>query len=701
MDKKISNILLFAMLTMIFVVACKTKTSAPSAMMEAPKKTTPALPEVKPGVGIDLDLMDLDSSPKDDFFRYVNGTWFDNTEIPNDRTVWGSFHELRQRTDKDALEILSTAANDPNLNPTSDQAKAVYLFGSIMNMEQRNAQGIDPVKPYLAKIDKVTDVASLQNYLIEMEPLGGGGFFGFGVGSDAKDSNKNSAYLGTGALGLPDRDYYTEDDDDSKDKREKYVAHIARMLQYIGDSEEQAMTNAKNILAFETRLAKHRLTKVDRRNPELTYNPTSMKELQNMAPAIDWKNYIQGVSNREIETIIVSQPNYIKAVSDILLEKNVGDWKNYLRWTAFNEAVNLLSEELETANWEFYSKTLRGAKEQRPRDENALQTLNWTIGEALGQLYVDKKFPPEAKKTAEDMIKNIQKAYEKRINDLAWMSEETKAKAITKLYSMTIKIAYPDKWKDYSALNVTKDASYFENMLNLSKWRYKKNIAELDKPVDKTKWYMPPQMVNAYYNPSYNEIVFPAAILQPPFYDYKADAAINYGGIGAVIGHEISHGFDDQGAKFDAEGNLNNWWTETDLEEFGKLGDKLADQFSKIEVLPDVFINGKFTLGENIGDLGGVNSAYDGLQIYLAENGNPGDIDGYSPEQRFFISWGTIWRTKMRDEALVNRIKTDPHSPGMYRAFVPLQNVDAFYNAFDIKAGDKMFLASDERVLIW
>jgi putative endopeptidase len=395
----------------------------------------------------------------------------------------------------------------------------------------------------------------------------------------------------------------------------------------------------------------------------------------------------------------------MQALQSTFEANNVEDWKTYLTWTIFNNSTGTLSTEIERANWEFYNKTLQGAKEQRPLKERALATVNGTLGEALGKLYVEENFPPEAKEKAQEMISNIIQAFEVRINNLSWMSDSTKVKAIEKLGTTTIKVGYPDEWKDYSDLQIAgpddEEGSFFQNMMNARKWRMEETMAKLGEPVDKTEWFMPPQTVNAYYNPSYNEIVFPAAILQPPFYDYKADAAVNYGGIGAVIGHEISHGFDDSGSRFDSEGNLNNWWTEEDLKQFEGLGGALAEQYDAIEVLDSVYINGKFTLGENIGDLGGVNAAYDGLQIHLAEHGNPGEIDGFTPEQRFFLSWATVWRTKMRDEALRNLIKTDPHSPGMYRAYVPLQNIEAFYEAFDIQEGDDMYVAPEDRVLIW
>ncbi len=654
--------------------------------------------------GINLAYMDTTTSAQENFFRYVNGTWLDSTEIPGDRTSWGSFQELRQRTDEDALALLEGASQSDSLDASSDQAKAVFLYKSIMDTVTRNDQGIQPVQPYLNKIDAIENKEDLQEFLVEMSEYGSAGFFGFSVQADRKDSNINAAYLYPSGLGLPDRDYYVADDSDSKEKREKYKAYIAEMLQYLDYSEEEAKKEAETILAFETGLAEPQLDKVERRDARKTYNPMAVAELQKTVPAMQWDKYFEGIGAEDLDTIIVSQPGYMKALQDIIAENSVEDWKAYLKWNLFNDAAPSLTTELEHKSWEFYDKTLQGAQEQRPRKERALGTVNRTIGEALGKLYVEEHFPAEAKEKAQEMIANIIKAYETRINNLSWMSEDTKKKALEKLSTFTVKVGYPDEWKDYSALEVKapeNGGSYYQNMLNAQKWRVSENLAELGEQVDKGKWYMPPQTVNAYYNPSFNEIVFPAAILQPPFYDYKADAAVNYGGIGAVIGHEISHGFDDSGARFDAEGNLNNWWTEEDLEQFEELGGDLAEQYSNIEVLDSVYINGKFTLGENIGDLGGVNAAYDGLQIHLAENGNPGKIDGFTPEQRFFLSWATVWRTKMRDEALKNKIKTDPHSPGMYRAYVPLQNIDAWYDAFLIEEGDPMYIKPEERVRIW
>ena len=658
----------------------------------------------QPGRGINLSYMDKKVKPSDDFFRYVNGTWIDQTEIPGDKTRWGSFDQLRENTNNDALAILKEAAANKSLKSNTDQGKAASLYNTIMDTVARNTQGIAPLKPYLAKIDAVKDVKDLEALLIEMEPEGGLGFFGANVGTDAKNSNRNVVYIGPGSLGLPDRDYYVSDDADSKDKREKYVAHVARMLKYLGYKDKDASAAAKNILALETAMAQPRLDRVERRDRRKSYNPMTVAELQKLTPSINWEGYLKGVGIGKVDTLIVSQPKYMAAMQDIFKHKKVADWKAYMKWTMLNRASGYLSTDIETANWEFYRKTLGGALQEESRDKNALQTINGTVGEALGKLYVEKKFPAEAKVKAEAMIKNVMLAFENRINALPWMAKSTRENAIQKLRKLTVKIGYPDKWKDYSALTIQSPAeggTFFGNMKNVSRWRYKKDLEKLGKPVDKTEWGMAPQIVNAYFNPSNNEIVFPAGILQPPFYDYRADEAVNYGGIGAVIGHEISHGFDDSGSRYNADGNLVNWWSDEDLAQFTGLGGALADQYSQLQPLPGTYVDGKFTLGENIGDLGGVNAAYDGLQLYLKQNGNPGLIDGYTPEQRFFISWATIWRTKMRDEAIKNQVKTDPHSPGMYRAYVPLQNVDAFYNAFGIKEGDGMYIAPEKRVKIW
>ncbi|PBJ12781.1 M13 family metallopeptidase [Flavobacterium sp. ACN6] len=654
--------------------------------------------------GINVSYMDKKISPSQDFFKFVNGTWLEKTEIPSDRTTWGSFNELIKRTDKDVMTVLKDASKNPKYKSNTDQGKAVNLFSTYLDTIGRDKKGIEPLKPYLKKIDAIKNVADLQKYLVEMEKEGGSGFFGIYIGADDKNSSKNSVNLAPSGLGLPDKDYYISDDKDSKEKRAKYELHVARMLQFIGESPEKAKQSAAEILALETELSQPRLNRVEQRDSRLQYNPMTVADIQKLTPAIKWNEYFSGLGITKLDSVIVSEPKYMKALQTVFTENKVGAWKEYLKWDLLNGASGQLSTALDDARFDFYSKTLRGAIKQLPAEERALNIINSTVGEALGKLYVEKLFPAEAKEKAQKMIQNVILAYKNRINSLTWMSPETKVKAVEKLNKITIKIGYPDKWKDYSALtmkSVSEGGTYFDNMKNLSKWSFKKSIDKLSKPVDKTEWGMSPQTVNAYYNPSYNEIVFPAAILQPPFYNYQADEAVNYGGIGAVIGHEISHGFDDSGARYNADGNLVDWWTEEDLKQFTVLGTDLANQYSALEPLPGVHVDGNFTLGENIGDLGGINAAYDGLQLYLKENGNPGLIDGFTPEQRFFISWATVWRTKTRDEAIKNQVKTDPHSPGMYRAYVPIQNVDAFYKAFDIKKGDKMYVEPEKRVKIW
>lgn len=686
--------LLLCAVASLGIVACK-------------KDTTEKVP------GIIVENMDTSVRPNDDFFRYVNGSWLDKTEIPDDQTSWGGFNKLRKETDADVLNILDDAIEKDdfpklkdaqgNYTRTSDQQKAVYYYQSIMDTVARDKQGIGPVKPFLAKIDEIKNLKDLETLLINFTPYGGAGFFNMGVFNDLKDSKMNAGYLFPGGLGLS-RDYYVDQDDDTKNKRKKYEAHIARMLQEFGSDEATAKSDAARILAFETSLATPQLTKEEQRDTRKLYNPMTLDELSKITPEINWKNYFKGIGVGEIDRIIVTQPRYMKAMNEVMKNSSIDDIKLYLRWNTINTAAGILTTDLEKANWEFYAKTMRGAKKQRPRDERALANVNGAIGEALGKLYVDSKFPPEAKKKAEEMIANVMLGFEKRINGLEWMSDETKKKAIEKLNKLTVKIGYPDKWKDYGSLDikgVKEGGSYFDNSVNIAKWGFEENIAKIGKEVDRTEWGMSPQTVNAYFNPVNNEIVFPAAILQPPFYNYMADEAVNYGGIGAVIGHEISHSFDDSGSRFDGDGNLNNWWTEEDLTKFTALGKKLAAQYSNYTVIDDVKINGEFTLGENIGDLGGIRAAYEGLMIFYEKNGKPGPIDGFTPEQRFFMSWGTIWRTKSRDEALKNQVKTDPHSPGMFRAFVPLQNVDAFYKAFNIVEGDKMYLKPEDRVAIW
>ncbi|MFT4780900.1 MAG: putative endopeptidase [Pseudohongiellaceae bacterium] len=687
MKTNIKSILVVSALGLFAFLGCKEDPKADTAMVEK-------IP------GINLDNMDTTVSPKDDFYNYVNGNWAKTTTIPDDETRWGGFGVLRKDTRQDVLGIMNTSKELGKYEEGTDQKKALLIFETELDTVARNKAGITPLQPLLDKIDGISDLNDMQT--VYATTIGvSAPFVGIGANADLNNSSMNVAWVYPSGLGLQ-RDYYLDQDTKSKEIREQYKAHVSRMLQFINYSKEDADDAAKKILAMETQLAEPRLDKVAMRDARNYNNPTSLEDVQKMAPALNWSKMIKDLGiTAEMETLNVMQPKYMAAMNDFLMSTAIDDVKTLIDWSTINSASGFLTTEIEKANWEFYGKTLNGSIKMLPADERALGTVDGAVGEAIGKLYVDAKFPPEAKAKAEKMIANVITAFQNRIQNLEWMTEDTKKKAVEKLDKFTVKIAYPDEWEDYSKMMVKEGNTYAENMMAVGKWSSEKNLSEIGQPVDKSEWGMPPQMVNAYFNPLNNEIVFPAAILQPPFYNYTADEAVNYGGIGAVIGHEISHAFDDSGARFDGDGNLKNWWTDLDLEEFTKRGDALAEQYSAIEVMDSVTINGKFTLGENIGDLGGVLGAYDGLQLYYKENGRPENIDGFTPEQRFFMSWATVWRTLTREDALRTQIKTDPHSPGIQRATQPLKNIDAFYEAFDIKEGDKMWLAPEERVRIW
>jgi len=687
MNTNLNRVLAITVLACFTILGCKEEANKDTA-------STEKIP------GIVLENMDTSVSPKDDFYNYVNGTWMKTNTIPDDESRWGGFGVLRKSTRADVLEILNTSKELGTYKEGSDQKKALLIFESELDTVARAEAGVTPLKPYLEAIKGIKSVEDLQ--VVAATNLGVSvPFAGIGAGPDLNNSTMNTCWVAPGGLGLQ-RDYYLEQDDKNKEIREQYKAHITRMLQYIDYSEEDAKAASELVLKLETQLAAPRLDKVARRDVRNMNNPRTVAELQAMAPSINWTKMMNDMGiEKQIDTVMVMQPNYMVAMNEFLNTTSIEDIKTLMTWRTLDDTATYLSPEIEKANWEFYGKTLNGSKAMRPADERALGTIDGTVGEAVGQLYVQAKFPPEAKERAEKMIANVITAFQNRIEKLEWMTEETKKKAIEKLDKFTVKIAYPDEWRDYSQMNVRVGNSYAENMMAVLEWQQKENLSEIKEPIDKKRWGMPPQMVNAYFNPINNEIVFPAAILQPPFYNYTADEAVNYGGIGAVIGHEISHAFDDSGARFDADGNVNNWWTPEDLKEFEKRGKALADQYSAIEVLDSVFVNGPFTLGENIGDLGGVLGAYDGLQLFFKENGRPDEIDGFTPEQRFFMSWATVWRTLSRDDALRNQIMTDPHSPGQIRATQPLKNIDAFYDAFDIKEGDAMYLPPEQRVRIW
>jgi len=700
------RILLLELIAFSLVLLCNcTPKSSTTVVKDAMPDAEEVVEMTKPtNPGINLEYMDTSVDPGEDFYRYVNGSWLANNEIPSDRTRWGSFDILGKKSSENVMEVLNEAIASNKYPKGTDQYKAVEFYKSAIDTNAINKQGLSPIQGMLDEIAEIKTLEDAVDYGVRNAPYDAASFMGFAVFADLMNSTMNTAYLTPIGLGLPDRDYYVNDDDKSVEIRQQYVDHITRMLGFLGRDGQDAQQTAQKILDLETQLATHMMTKEERRNPTLMYNPKTMAELNEMTPIIDWNSYFTGLGVGDLESVIVMQPKYIQGLNTILKSTDIETIKDFYTWTDFNNSAGYLSREIELANFDFYGKTLKGQEVQRPRWERALRQASSMIGEPIGKLYVDKYFPPEAKEKAQDMIDNVKVAFENRINSLEWMTQETKVKALDKLNNFTVKIGYPDEWKDYSKLEILSGpdgGSYAGNLLAISKWGYQDMLSKLGEPVDKSEWGMSPQTVNAYYNPLNNEIVFPAAILQPPFYDYTADEAVNYGGIGAVIGHEMSHGFDDQGSRFDAQGNMVNWWTEDDTKAFAERNKKLIDQFDAYEPLPGVFVNGEFTLGENIGDLGGINVAYDALQLFLEKEGRPAEIDGFSPEQRFFMSWSTIWRQLIRDEALINRIKTDPHSPGVYRANGPLTNMQAFYDAFDVTEGDGMYTPEEDRVAIW
>lgn len=643
---------------------------------------------------INLSYMDNAVRPQDDFYNYVNGNWMKTVEIPSDKARWGSFDELREHTDVAVLKILKESLST-NFEKGSDGQKIADLYKSYVDFETRNKLGISPIKPYLAKIDAIKDIKGLYKYLLEVGPERGNPFFSAYVSAHMKNSDINAVYLGGGGLGLG-RSYYQKVDEKNTETLAQYAQFISTLYSKV-DQRTRDLKGPK-VLAFEKEIASYLKTIEESRDAQKRYNPVAVADLGKMVKNVDIAAYIKQLGFTA-DTVIIGELKYYQNLDKILNQENLPVIKEYLKFNVMNDATGYLTKELDELSFDFYGRKLRGQKEQRELEKRGLEFVNGTVGELLGKLYVKENFPPEAKAACEEMVQYLVKSFNMHIQNLDWMSDETKVKALEKLAKFKVKIGYTDKWKDYSKLAV--GSSLFDNIKGISRWSFEENLAKQGKPVDKTEWGMTPQTVNAYYSPLFNEIVFPAAILQVPFYDYKADAAVNFGGIGAVIGHELSHGFDDSGSQYDGNGNLNNWWTPADKEKFEAATNALVAQFESYEPVPGVFVNGRFTLGENIGDLGGSSVAFDALKMYLQDKGNPGLIDGFTPEQRFFLSWATIWRTKTTDEFVVNQVKTDPHSPAQYRAFAPIVNLDAFHEAFQTKPGDKLYKPKEDRIKIW
>lgn len=649
--------------------------------------------------GLDLSLMDKTVRPQDDFYNYVSGTWMKTAKIPSDKPTWGSFNKLAEDTDNHSMTILNSLLKDKFADGTEGK-KIQDLYATYMNMQKRNADGIKPIQANIKKIDAIKNLTDLQNYLTSVTKEGENTFYGWGVDADLKDSKMNAVYLGNASLGLG-RDYYQKVNEKNTEALNEYTKYVASMLKELGYKNADAA--AKGIVDYEKSIAQTYLTNEQSRDNTLQYNPETMAELKTLVKNVDLPAYLKNVGVNT-DRVIIGELGYYKNLDKFISTQNLPVIKDYLKFHLINGSASYLSEKLGDMRFAFYGKYLRGQQEQRALNKRGYELINGTLGEAFGKLYVEKYFPAEAKAQMVELIDYLKKSFAVHINNLAWMSSTTKEKAMQKLNKFTVKVAYPDKWKDYSKLTIvpeSKGGNLYSNLQNITEWQYNKDLAKIGKPVDKSEWGMTPQTVNAYYNPVNNEIVFPAAILQPPFFNPKADAAVNFGGIGAVIGHEMSHGFDDSGAQFDADGNLVDWWTPEDKANFEKATKALAAQYDKYEPVKGTFVNGTFTNGENIADLGGVNIAYDALQMYLKDKGNPGLISGYTQDQRFFLSWATVWRTMSSEKYMVNQVKTDPHSPGYFRSFGPIINVDAFYKAFDVKPGDKLYKAPADRIKIW
>src|SRR5437660_1048440 len=652
-----------------------------------------------------LDPKNVDPSvkPGDDFFSYANGAWIKRTEIPPEYSRWGAFNELIERNN-DSLHTIAAKTSqtpvDPKLAPETQKVGDYYASG--MDDKAIEAARTQPLAEEFQKIDSIKDQQDVLAEIAHLHSIGINAFFDFGAGQDAKDSTRDIAQAVQGGLGMPDRDYYTKQDADMKQKREKYVAHVTKMLTLLGDPADKAAEDAKKILALETKLAEASRTRVQLRDPIKNYNKMGVRQLQELTPDWNWSDYFKTIELVEPGDINVHQPEFFKAANDLFKLTSMEDWKAYLRWHLINATAPHLSKDFVDEDFNFKERVLRGTQEIKPRWKRVVLSEDDEVGEALGKLYVGFYFPPEAKARALELVNNLKEALADRIKTLEWMDEATKQEALKKLAAFTVKIGYPDKWLDYSLLQIDR-GPFVLNTLRAEKFEADRDVNKIGKPVDRTDWGMTPPTVNAYYNSNMNEIVFPAGILQPPFFYPDADDAVNYGAIGAVIGHEMTHGFDDQGRQFDARGNLRDWWTPKSAEEFKKRSGAIVQQYNEYEPLPGMHVNGELTQGENIADIGGVKLAYAALQKALDKHPEERNkkIDGFTPEQRFFLSFAAIWRSKIRDEDQKLRIKTDPHSPAQYRVNGPLSDSPEFQNAFSIPDRSPMVRRADKRVSIW
>ena len=671
-----------------------------STSLRAAGDPPPAPRPLEPAANLDTSV-----KPGDDFYHYADGGWLKNNPIPSDHSRWGSFDILTEHNN-DVLHVILDECAAPAANAKGGsriQHMVGDFYASGMDEAAIDAAGVKPLQPWFDKIAALKSSDQLPALLAELHGNGVPSLFTVFVQADEKNSETDIAQFYQGGLGLPDRDYYTKTDEASKKLLAEYEAHVAKIFTLLGDAPDVAATEAKSVLALETKLAEASKTRVQLRDPEGNYHKMTLDELVKAAPGFDWKAYFTAIGAPNPGGMDVKQPEFAKAAAELAKSTPLADLKTYLRWHLAHATAPLLSKPFVDENFAFFGTTLTGAKENLPRWKRVLHFVDEGIGEALGQLYVEKAFPPEAKARALTMINDLKAVLRERLTDLEWMGPETRTAALKKLDAFGVKVGYPDKWRDYSSLTISRQP-FVLNVMAANLFETKRQIAKIGKPVDKDEWGMTPPTVNAYYNPSRNEIVFPAGILQPPFFSATADDAVNYGGMGAVIGHEMTHGFDDQGRQYDAQGNLKNWWTDDDLKRFKERSQRVVSQFSAYEGLPGAHVNGELTQGENIADLGGSKIAFFALEKALDRQGPDArtkKIDGFTPEQRFFLSWAQVWRVNIRPEMARVRLNTDPHSPGQFRCNGPLSNLVEFQKAFGIPDGAPMVRPGTEKVLIW
>ncbi len=652
------------------------------------------------GRGYDPSSMDKTTQACTDFYQFANGTWLVKTAIPPAYSSWGSFHVLAEKNRTAMHEILEAAAKKTNAAKGSNEQKIGDYYASCLDEAKREAEGMKPLVPELARIDKVADAKGVQAQVAYLHRHGIAALFGFGSLPDLKNSSMVRSFAGQGGLSLPNRDYYTKTDENSAKLRAEFVKHVATMFQLVGDNPEQAAKNAQTVLTVQTRLAENSRTPVALRDPTTQYHMMNPAQLQELTPNFSWDSYRKNVGAPVTGDINVAHPEFFQAVDKMLTEVSVADWKTYLRWHLISAAAPSLSSKFETESFNFFGKTLEGRKEQLPRWRRCVTATDGALGEALGQVYVARVFTPDSKTRMVTLVNNLIAAFRERLLKLEWMSDETRKQAIAKLESFVQKIGYPDKWIDYSALNVSRD-SYLANVLRSSEFDQRRDFDKINKPVDRKLWSMTPPTVNAGYNPLNNDITFPAGILQAPFFNPDADDAINYGSIGAVIGHEITHGYDDSGANFDASGNLKNWWKPADQKNFESRSECIVKQFDAFEVEPGLNMIGKLVSGESIADFGGLTVAYQAFMKSLEGKSRPANIDGFTPEQRFFLGWAQVWASKYTTEAARLQARSDPHPLARFRVNGPVSNMPEFAAAFSCKASDAMVRAENDRCQIW